>query len=147
MTRDLAADVVEYLAGAVPSLVPANNLFVGLMPAADGPPETAGGATVPSLCVSVLGTGGSTPVPYLGQGRTTYRQLTAQVKIRGAPNDYSPGSTLARTVFDALNLATLSPYKSVRCRESAPAHMGRDESDRDGWVINLTADQVDDGLP
>lgn len=138
MLRDVASDLAYLLEGAELGLARppvGDNLYLGAMPEDDD-------ATVPDVMVAILSTGGTSPQPYLGGNREQYFRATCQVLVRGPREDFATGQALAFGVYEALALASLSPYVAIRVRESAPLHMPTDESDRHFWVMNVEAEYV-----
>lgn len=141
MSRTVDADIAGILEGAGLGLSTSGspkNLFTGPMPGAEG-------SLVADESVAVLETGGPLAHPYIGGGRKTYRQVTCQVMVRSDPQDWAGGLALARGVYDALQLSTLSPYVQITIREGAPFYGGRDEQERHQWAMNVVAEYEDDG--
>lgn len=129
--KDAAADVVAFLAGKTVGgvlLTAAGNLFVGQMRTTD---------RTPSPAVFCLGTGGPSPLPYLGGHRTALYRPTVQVMVRGPAGDDEAGAALALSVLEALNMQTPSGYVSWFTRDSAPAFLGTDTGQHGQWSLNV----------
>lgn len=135
--KDVAADITAFLESVVSlSLTRGTNLFVGGLPEAG---LASDGAVVADKCVAVILTGGGSPEPFIGQGKKALLSPRCQVVIRGNPNQFADGQTLAFGVWEALNQNTLTGYVSTIVRESAPFWGGLDQSDHPLWSLNVEA--------
>lgn len=139
MSRPVATDLATILGAAGIGLTSGTNIFPGPVLEVDA------AGTVPAKCVFILRTGGEPPRPFLGGGKTTYRSVSCQVKVRSDREDFSGGETLAGAALDALNLASAAPYSLIQVDESAPFYGGVDGSDRHWWSFVVTAEYVDAG--
>lgn len=138
MLRNVASDLAGLLEAAGLGLArpPSGlNLYLGALPEDDD-------ETVPDTAVAIIPTGGASPEPYLGGARRQYLRATCQVLVRGPREDYATGQALAVGVWEALSLATLSPYVALRVREAAPFPLSRDDEDRGLWSLNVEAEYV-----
>lgn len=122
-------DVVDYLDTTLGTLTKGTNLFTGRMPAKS--------ANIPSQCVSVLLTGGTRPMGYADGSDTGEHYPSLQVRIRSEPRSFAGGRTLAKSVWDALNWATISGYTEVRCEQAEPIHIGEDGAGHHEWTVNI----------
>lgn len=129
--RNPASDLVDFLtsktAGGV-VLTRATNLFVGGLRSAD---------EAPSPAVFVQNTGGPEPVPYLGGAREAWQRPTVQVLVRGPVDDTATAESVARGVYELLQMATISGYVAILSRASAPEPLGPDDDLRDILTMNF----------
>lgn len=125
---DLAAELVARNPVGGATLVLGSNLFIGR----EREEEHAG--VFPR--VTLLNYGGSAPSPYLGTGESHFNG-SVQVRIRGAPDQFSLAEALARGVIEALHLASIVGYVEIESQDSVPAYLGSDTSGRDVWTIDF----------
>ncbi|TQF12482.1 hypothetical protein FJV41_28780 [Myxococcus llanfairpwllgwyngyllgogerychwyrndrobwllllantysiliogogogochensis] len=137
MARDVAADLAQLLAAGGLGLSVGSNLFLG-------PTLEADEATVPDVSCFVLQSGGDPPQGYLG-GRTTYRTVTCQVRVRSARESFRAGQALALSALDVLHLANAAPYVLIEVDEGSPNYFGMDGSDRHWWTFTTEASFVESG--
>lgn len=138
MARDTAADLASILAASGIGLTVGTNLFLG-------PAIEDDDAVIPDVSCFILQTGGDPPLTYLGGGRTSYREVTCQVRIRSARESFQAGHLLALAALDALHLASAPPYVKVEVEEGSPNYFDTDGSDRHWWSFTVSAAFVDAG--
>ena len=123
-------DVVTTLDSALATLTAGTNLFRS--PPA-GPDVV--GLALPQESVWVWSSGGPAPEPFVGGG-TEFRYSQVSIRVRSARDDFPGGTTLARSVRDAIHHATVSGYIRVFVRESDPAYLGATENGHE-WSIGV----------
>ena len=126
---DLAAKLVTLSPVGGVAFVLGTNLFTGR----EREEEVAG--SFPR--VTLLNYGGPAPQAYLGGQRDGFYRGRVQVRVRGAPEQFAAGETLARAILHGLNWATVTGYVDVRAEGSAAAYFGSDTSGRDVWTIDF----------
>jgi hypothetical protein len=126
---DAAADVATFLAGASLGLTLGSNLF-----ALAGHGEIPEEAVLPSVFVRPAG--GPPPNPYFGATSSDH-EFQLSILVRGEKDKPQEGFAFARSVSDALQMATISPYYSVLLRDAAPVPLGTDDHDVPGWTIGV----------
>jgi hypothetical protein len=96
----------------------------------------------PDRAVSVLQTGGPAANGYMDGRDTDYRRMRFQVRIRSDVGDYASGRSLAESIWDSLQRATLTTGY-VRCvvADSQPLFWGRDDKDHYEWSVNGLAEK------
>jgi hypothetical protein len=120
--------VATYLAGAGLGLTAASNLFTSEeLPSTDGGP-------IPG--VYVRPSGGPAPSPYFGSGGSDHI-FQLSILVRGEKDRDPEGWSLARSISDSLQKASISPFYSVLLRDAQPVFIGRDDHDAPGWSIGL----------
>ena len=123
-----AAAVVALLSGGN-GLTAGTNLFA----CAELPPDSI----VPHKCVFAAEYGGAPPQPYLGTNNDL-RWIDVQVLVRGDPDKIDDTRALAWAIFPVLQRASSSGYIDVRCKQSAPVYLGKDDTEHPKFSINLT---------
>lgn len=129
--KDAAADVASFLDGkAANSLTLAlgSNLFIGQVRSTERTQAPA---------VFVLGTGGTTPSPYIGGRRTSLFRPTVQLIVRGPAGNDTEGAAIAAAVYAWLHQRVTAGYVSWDARDSAPVYLGADPRQHGQWAINL----------
>jgi hypothetical protein len=120
-------DITTYLNNTVSSLTSGTSLFHGGMLQPD--------SIVSELAVFVMPTGGAMPRAMAGSDDAEH-YATVQIYIRGTKNDYPTAIALARTVYDALQYASLPGYIECRLVQSGPIYLGLDKDGRHAITIN-----------
>lgn len=129
MTQDPTQDVATHLASAGLSLTVGTNLFMG--------PVRAAGDGIPQAAVFVHGQGGDAPEPYQGASGSTW-EVEVEVTIRSEPKDFTGGRTRARAILQAIHLASLSGYYSVRSEDAEPDYLEQDDAGCHEWAVAFT---------
>jgi hypothetical protein len=113
---DAPSVVSSYLASAGLGLTEATNLFTSEeIPIDDTTPGSSG--TIPGVYVRPAG--GPPPAPYFGTDGSDHL-LQLSILVRGERDKDPEGWSLARSVSDALQKATISPFYSVLLRDAQP---------------------------
>ena len=131
MTVEVDKDLADVLAAASIGLTKGMNLF-------RGPPRAAGGG-IPHQAVFVLAWGGPSPIPLHDGSKRDLIMSRVQITVRGAPEKFDDGQTLARAVKKALHEKPPSGYIDVTVQESEPLYLKQDEYGHHEWVINIEA--------
>lgn len=126
-------DVATHIAGLVLGLTVGTNLFMG--------PVRAQSESVPAAAVFVHSEGGDAPEPYLGTGTSDW-QPEVTVTVRGAPEAFQTGQTLARSILKALHLADVPGYYLCEAQQSEPDYVGRDDAGCPEWEMDFVLGYV-----
>lgn len=129
MTQDPTVDVAAHLAAAGLDLTLGTNLFMG--------PVRAQSADVPAAAVFVHAQGGEGPEPYLGAGASTW-EVEVEVTVRAEAQDFNGGRTRARAIIQAVHLATVAGYYSVRSEDAEPDYLEADDAGCHEWAVAFT---------
>lgn len=98
-------------------------------------PSKRGG--VPASAIFVIPTSGQAPSLHnAGKGELRYPSI--QIRIRSLPEEYDPGYTVAKAVYETVHDAFLAGYVSCLAEQSEPLYIGADEQGCHEWSVNLT---------
>ena len=97
---------------------------------------------LPHEAVFCLSTGGPPPRYFIsGPGGPKLRFGVVQVTIRSEPassvDSFESGQQLARSVWRALDNATVTGYVKFDARDSEPVYLGQDDTEHHLWVVNV----------
>jgi hypothetical protein len=120
-------DLVTLLNGAIGSLTENTNLFKGKMQPVS--------SYVPADSVFCLSSGGPAPQAYADGSAVEQYHPAVQIMIRNT--NFLTGQTLARSVRNAVNHATISGYIDVRIGGSDPLYINEEETGFHLWSINV----------
>lgn len=123
-------DVRSFLTSTA-SVIASSAVFCGRVRPAVG--------AVPAKSVWISGAGGWAPQDVFSGISTTMFTRTVSVIVRGTPQDYAGGLTLALDVHQRLHRGAVSGYLWVAAMQSAPAYMGLDDQECPSWnlLVNL----------
>lgn len=124
-------DLVTHLDANVGALTSGTNLAASPLRPTEYP-------NIPTQCVFVIASGGPGPTLYLGANSgDDLRMYRVQIMIRSEADEYTNGRDLAKTVYDATHLASISGWVIVRCRDPQPVYLGMQENNLHLWSINV----------
>jgi hypothetical protein len=126
--------VATFLAGAGLGLTAATNLFTSEEIPDPPYPDPDTGPTHPTVYVRPAG--GPAPSPYFGSGGSDHI-FQLSILVRGERDKDPEGWSLARSISDSLQKASIPPFYSVLLRDAQPVFLGRDDHDQPGWSIGL----------
>ena len=125
-------DTAELLDTTVDALTLAGNVIIG-------PVRPSEKDALPSECVFVMQQGGLLPEGYLDGNvdAPEIRHPIIEVVVRGQPDDYKGGQTLARDVYRALhNVFPRSAYFYARIQHDEPIFIGWSPQQEPMWRMS-----------
>jgi hypothetical protein len=128
LTEEVAALLSELGAGVYHSDgSPGGTIYLTALPPA------------PDVCVAVARYGGTGEA----DSRLPFDEVAVQVRARGTATDARTGEQLAQAVYDALHgcgyrrMPGGTWLQLAICQGGGPAYIGRDETGRHEWVVNV----------
>jgi hypothetical protein len=123
--------VRKVLDSAVGALTFGSNLF-------DGPVRPSTQPGVPHEAVFCLASGGPGPIEFVrANAGPDIKNASVQVRVRSEVGDHTGGQALARSVWTALQRASVAGYMSVTAAQSEPVYLGQDDLEHHEWSVNI----------
>jgi len=97
---------------------------------------------IPEECLFICPIGGSAPEPYLNGGATSFYQVTVQLTLRAAVQDFMAGLTKARAILSALHSATVTGYTWCFAQNGDPVYIGPNAVGQPRWILNFELAKV-----